>query len=40
MQFPNLLAWNKPRWVDMPLKLIIAQSARAVEYTDCTSAEG
>ena len=33
----NWIIWNKTVW---HLNLCIAQSAGAVEYTDCTSAEG
>ncbi len=33
----NWIIWNKTVW---HLTLCIAQSAGAVEYTDCTSAEG
>ena len=33
----NWIIWNKTVW---RLNLCIAQLAGAVEYTDCTSAEG
>ena len=47
-QFLNLLVQINPRQVDIPLKinqsvythLYAAQSAGAVEYTDCISADG